>query len=397
MTEYFKRQPPPKEIHRHIEGFQSWLEIDLDSISHNLDAIKSRTRVEIIPCVKSNAYGHGIAGSVAYLEKKGITRVLVAKLWEAMHLRDSGINCGIINMDPLYAREQYEQIIERGVTQTLYHKESAFMLNKAAKKHNTIAEVWIKIDTGLGRVGVRWSEAVKLIKYINTLPHLKIEGIFSTLSENNELDQVQVKRLKDIDKALNQQGINIKTKSIASSNAIFHKPYSYLNAVRPGLMLFGMYPEESDKGHGIELKQSLCFKARLEHVKWVNKGEALTYSRRFIAKKRMKVGTVHIGYSDGYPRGLTKKGIVKVEGKIKQVLGTVSVNHFLVDLDDTEAKIGDIIEVISTKGDNDAGKLAELAGIMTYSLTNQMNILIPRVYLENGKAVALFQPKLIEE
>jgi alanine racemase len=396
MTEYFKRQPSTKEIHRRIEGFQSWLEIDLDSISHNLEAIKEKTRVEVIPCVKSNAYGHGIIGSVAYLEKKGITRVLVAKLWEAKQLRESGINIGIINMDPLYTKEQYEQIVKLGATQTIYHKESAKMLNAASKKHDTITETWIKIDTGLGRVGVRWNEAVKLIKHINTLPHLKIEGIFSTLSEANELDQTQVKRLKDIDNELNQQGIHIKTKSIASSNAIFHKPYSYLNAVRPGLMLFGMYPEETDKGHEINLKQSLCFKARLEHIKWVEKGEALTYSRRFIAQKRMKVGTVHIGYSDGYPRNLTKKGLVKVEGKIKRVLGTVSVNHFLVDLDETNAKIGDIIEAISNKGDNDAGKVAELAGIMTYSLANQMNILIPRVYLEKGEPVALYQPKLVE-
>ena len=218
-----------------------------------------------------------------------------------------------------------------------------------------------------------------------------------TLSEDDELDRIQVKRLKDIDKKLTQQDIQIKTKSIASSNAIFHKPYSYLNAVRPGLMLFGMYPEESDKGHEIELKQSLCFKARLEHVKWVAKGEALTYSRRFIANKRMKVGTVHIGYSDGYPRGLTKKGLVRVEGKIRKVLGTVSVNHFLVDLGGTEAKIGDVIEAISNKGDNNAGNVADLAGIMTYSLANQMNILTPRVYIEKGEPVALFQPKLIEQ
>ena len=162
-------------------------------------------------------------------------------------------------------------------------------------------------------------------------------------------------------------------------------------------MLFGMYPEEDDIGQGIELRQSMAWKARLEHVKTVEKGESLTYSRRFVAPERMRVGTVHIGYSDGYPRGLTKKGIVRVGGKIKPVLGTVSVNHFLVDLKGTDLEPGDVIEPLSREGENNATNLANLAGIMTYSLANHMNMLTPRVYYLNGEPVALSKPRLCEE
>ena len=200
----------------------------------------------------------------------------------------------------------------------------------------------------------------------------------------------------DIEKECNEKGIDVGTKSIASSNAVFHKPYTYLDATRPGLMLTGFYPEEADLNHGITLKQSLCWKARIEHVKWVEKGEALTYSRRFVAPKPMKVGTVHIGYYDGYPRGLTQKGKVLVGEEIRDVLGTVSVNHFLVDLTDTDYEIGDVIEVISREGENSALNVANLAGIMTYSLGNGLHMLIPRVYFKDGKPVALTNPHLVE-
>ena len=128
----------------------------------------------------------------------------------------------------------------------------------------------------------------------------------------------------------------------------------------------------------------------------VEKGEALTYSRRFVAPKRMKVGTVHIGYYDGFPRGLTKKGKVRVGDTIKDVLGTVSVNHFLVDLSDTDFVVGDVIEPISRTGENNALNVANIASIMTYSLGNGLHMLTPRVYIQGGKPVALTNPRLVE-
>jgi alanine racemase len=161
-------------------------------------------------------------------------------------------------------------------------------------------------------------------------------------------------------------------------------------------MLLGVYPEEADMNQGIQLRQSLSLKARVEHVKWVEAGESLTYSRRFTAPKRMKVGTVHVGYSDGFPRGLTQKGRVRVGGEIKDILGTVSVNHFLVDLTGTGAEPGDVVEAVSREGENDVLSLSNLAGIMTYSLVNGLNMLTPRVYTERGVPVALYAPKLRE-
>jgi alanine racemase len=216
------------------------------------------------------------------------------------------------------------------------------------------------------------------------------------MSENDELDRLQVERMEKLRDELKRRGIKTGVTSMASSNAVFHKPYSYLDAVRPGLMLFGLYPEDEDRGHGIELRQSFRFMARIEHVKWVEAGESLTYSRRFTAPRRMRVGTLHIGYSDGYPRGLTQKGLVRVNGEVKPVLGTVSVNHVLVDLTGTDAGVGDAVETIGREGENSAHNLCRLAGIMTYTLMVGMSPLTPRVYYLGGELVTLSESRLTE-
>ena len=397
MNAYFGSQPTADQITRLTEGFQSWFEIDLDAIGHNIDQVKARTGGEIVPCVKSNAYGHGVVPVVAYMMGKGVKRVLVAKLHEALQLREAGLDVGIICIDPLFSDDQFETIAAMDITQTIYQLEPARRLNEAAEKLGKTVGIWIKIDTGLGRVGVRWNEADDFIQKVSKLDNLRIEGIFSTMSEDDELDRKQVQRMLDIEATANSRGIDVGTKSIASSNSVFHKDYTYLDATRPGLMLMGFYPEADDKGHGIELRQSLCWKARVEHVKWIEAGESLTYSRRFVADRKTKVGTVHVGYYDGFPRGLTKKGKVRVGDEIKPVLGTVSVNHFLVDLTGTDVEVGDIVEPISRAGENDALGVANLAGIMTYSLGNALNMLAPRVYTMKGVPVAVTRPKLVME
>ena len=398
MTEaYFARQPSPKEIEKRVQGYPSWLEIDLDAITHNLEQIRKRVMVEVVPCVKTNAYGHGLVPVVAHMMNQGVESFLVAKLWEAEQIRDAKLDCVVVSMDPLFSDENCEKVVKLGITQTVYQKATADKLNGAAAKIKSKALIWVKMDTGLGRVGVRWTEAVELIKYISRLPNLEITGLFSTMSENDELDKVQIERMKSVSGELDRLGIRYGVRSMASGQAVFHKPYTFLDAVRPGLMLFGFYPDPEDRNSGLDLRQAFALKARVEQVKWVDEGESLTYSRRFTAPKRMKVGTVHIGYSDGFPRGLTNKGLVKVGERIMAVLGTVSVNHFLVDLDGTDVDVGGVVEAIGREGENNAHNISELAGIMTYSLMVGLNPLTPRVYYRAGKPVAVSEPRLVEK
>ena len=393
FSEYLQDQPSQEEIKERVKGYSSWIEVNLDNIGFNLEQARKLSGAEIIPCLKKNAYAHGLAPVTGYLMSQGVKRVLVAKLWEARAIRKAGLGCGVINMDPIYTDDQYMWVVEQGISQTSYHKESAEKLSKAAVGLNKTAGVWVKVDTGLGRGGVNWANAPDLIQYIAGLPGLRVEGLFSTLLEDDE-DLKQIERLKQVKKTLTERGVDVPTLSIASSHGVFLRPESSLDAVRPGVMLFGWYPMPEARETGVELRQALCLKGRLEHVKWVEPGSPLTYGGAFVAPKRMKVGTMHMGYSDGYLRQLSKKGIVNVGGKICPIIGGVSINHLIVDLSGTDAEVGDVVETISLTGANDAHNLCEMAGVEPYQLAVWMSPITPRVYYMHGKPVALVEPEL---
>jgi len=393
---YFGSQPSSGEIEERVKGYASWLEIDLNRLGFNLEQVRNRTEVEVIPCVKTNAYGHGLVPVVAYLVRSGVGRVLVAKLWEAMQLRGAGLDCGVINMDPVFTEGQFDAVVENGFIQTVFSRSAADGVSGAAERWGREAEVFVKVDTGLNRVGVRHGEAADLVEYVQSLPGLRVGGLFSTFVESPEFDRVQLERMLAVDAELRRRGIEVPLRSMASSHDIFHFPESYLDAVRPGLMLYGVYPEPADRNAGLELRPVMAFKARLEHAKYIEAGESVTYSRRFVAPRRMRVGTVHAGYSDGYPRELMMKGSVRVGDVIKPVLGTVSVNHHIVDLDGTDADVGDVVELVSREGENTMERLCAIAGIEPYKFCVGLNPLTPRVYLEGGRPVALSEPRLVE-
>lgn len=393
---YFGSQPSSMEIEERVRGYVSWLEVDLDLLGFNLEQVRSRTGVEVIPCVKTNAYGHGLVPVVAYLLRRGVGRVLVAKLWEAMQLRRAGLDCGVINMDPVFTEGQFDAVVENGLIQTVFSRSAADGVSRAAQRLGREAEVFVKVDTGLNRVGVRHGEAADLVEYVQSLPELRVGGLFSTFVESPELDRVQLERMLAVDTELKRRGIEAPLRSMASSHDIFHFPESYLDAVRPGLMLYGVYPEPADREVGLELRPVMAFKARLEHAKYIEEGESVTYSRRFVAPRRMRVGTLHAGYSDGYPRELMMKGLIRVGGAIKPVLGTVSVNHHVVDLEGTNVEVGDVLELVSREGENTMERLCAIAGIEPYKFCVGLNPLTPRVYLEEGRPVALSEPRLME-
>ncbi len=388
---YFESQPSPEEIRGRIDGYPSWFEIDLDNLEHNLNQIKSRTSSRLIPCVKNNAYGHGLVPIVAHLEALGIERVLVVKLREALKLREAGIGLEIVNMDPLFARSSYKAVVEKGITHVVYTEDAARTLSEVASCNGMKAHVFVKIDTGLRRVGVKHDEAANFLELVSSLPGLEIDGIFSTLNQNEEQDKIQVKRLLQVEEEARNRGIDPGLRSLASSDAVLYKPDAHLDAVRPGMLLYGVYPTAKDLGSGIELKQALSFKARLEHAKWVDKGDSVTYWGRFTAPKRMRIGTVHVGFYDALPRELSNRGRVKIGDEFRSILGSVSLNHILVDLTDTGIERGDIVEVIGRGGENTVNAIADAAGWMTYSLLNHLNPLTPRVYLKKGEPVALLE------
>lgn len=240
-------------------------------------------------------------------------------------------------------------------------------------------------------MGVRHTEAAALIEEINGLPGVKVRGMFSTFQQRPEEDKVALRRLLAVDEELRRRGVKVEYRSMSSSDGVFHNPDGWLDVVRPGISLYGVYPESKDEASGLKLRQALQLKARVEYVKWVEEGESVTYWGRFVAPKRMRVGTLHLGFYDGIPREMANKGKVLVDGQIKQSLGSVSLNHYLVDLTGVKAEKGTEVTVIAEEGENSLYKTAETAGWMTYSLLNHLNPLMPRVYFRDEEPVALFE------
>jgi alanine racemase len=387
----FVAQPSPAEIASRMAGYGAWLEIDLDAIGRNLDRLRKRLApgTDVMPCVKNNAYGHGLLPVVAYLAERGVGRILAVRLREAEQIVDAGIPVRVLNMGPLFTDAQYDSVARRGIVQAVYTRDAAERLRDAAERVGAEAAVFVEIDTGLRRVGVWHEEAAELIERVAKLPGVKLEGIFSTLSQSAEQDPVQLARFLGVEAALRARGIDPGLRSLASSDATLHRPAAHLDLVRPGALLYGVYPEKKDLGAGLELEQALALKARVEHVKWVERGDSVTYWGRFVAPERMRVATLPLGFSDGLPRELANKARVQVAGRYQPSLGSVSLNHLVVDVTDVPAEPGDVVEVIGRRGENTLGRVAEAAGWMVYSLLNHLNPTTPRVYYRGGQPVAL--------
>jgi len=202
---------------------------------------------------------------------------------------------------------------------------------------------------------------------------------------------VQLDRFLAVEAALRARGIDPGLRSLASSDGTLHRPAAHLDLVRPGALLYGVYPEKKDLGSGLALEQALALKARIEHVKWVERGDSVTYWGRFVAPERMRIATLPLGFSDGLPRELANKARVLVGGRYQPSLGSVSLNHLVVDVTDVPAEPGDVVEVIGRRGENTLGRVAETAGWMVYSLLNHLNPTTPRVYYRGGRPVALIE------
>lgn len=387
-NDYFAAQPSPSEIKEKMKGYSSWLEIDLDNLGHNLDQIRGHVGVTVMAVVKNNAYGHGLIPVTAYLESRGVEWCMVAKLYEALKIRGAGLKLDILNMDVLFTEGQYDSVVGNDITQCVYIKDGADKLSEAAAKLGVDAKVFIKVDTGLNRIGVRHTEAAEFIKYVHNLKGVNVLGMFSTFQQNAE-DAKMLAKLLAVDEKLRAKGIEVPIKSMASTDATFHKPDGWLDLVRPGMSLYGVYPEKKDLSAPVDLKQVLSFKARIEYVKLVGRGEGVTYWGKFIAPKDMTIGTIHAGFYDGIPRELANVGRILVDGKYKSSLGSVSLNHYLVDLDDVEAQKGTVVEIIGREGENTLSKTAETAGWMVYSLLNHLHMNTPRVYFRGGEPIAL--------
>jgi alanine racemase len=358
-------------------------EVSLENVRFNFSQLKYRVKVPVMAVVKANAYGHGLVETSRALEKAGTHSLMVGKLEEAVVLRQAGIGCPVLNFGPFDRRDGGE-VVRLKISQAVFTAEAAYLEEAAAAAGGT-ASVHVDIDTGMGRTGASPEEALPLIEKIASFPHVRIEGICTTLTEDPAFDKEQLRRFLEVCAAAKARGISLGLRHAASSAAVFYSPEFYLDMIRPGITLYGYYPNAQAKASGaLGLKPALKLSARVSFIKELAPGESYSYLRAYKAESRTRVATVGIGYSDGYPFLLGGKVEALIRNKKFPVLEAITANHTMVGLGfDREVRVGDEVTLIDP--DRRAGlaadDLAGLTGIADYKIVIGLNPLLPRTYL----------------
>jgi alanine racemase len=365
------------------EFFDPWLEINLNHIAWNLSQIRHLVNPRpVMAVIKANAYGHGLVEVARFLEQQNIRFLAVGKVQEALQLRESGVKTSILNFGP-FSNQDVEQLVRLNISQSVYADNVTFLADAAHKLHQK-AKVHIKIDTGLGRVGVPYYQALSFIEKVAAMSDIAIEGIFTTFTEDEDFDKIQLERFLQVCDAAKEQGINVGLRHAASSAALLSFPQAHLDMVRPGITIYGHYPSDKEyQARKIDLKPAMTLKTRVMYVKILRPGDSVSYHRKFTAQKETQVATLPIGYSDGYPHQVADRGEVIIWGRRHPIIAAVTANHTTVNVTGAnDVKIGDEAVLIGKQEESQitAEEVADWIGTSVYKIVIGMNPLLPRVY-----------------
>ncbi|KGK87309.1 alanine racemase [Clostridium sp. HMP27] len=374
-----------------------WAEINLDNLAHNIKEIIRVTKAkEIIGVVKADAYGHGALDIAPTLLENGVTRLAVAVLNEAVELRRGGIQCPIMILG-YTPPNLLDLLIKYDIEQTVYSYDLAKEISDKAIEGSKIAKIHIAFDSGMGRIGfLPREEDISEVERISKLPNIKIDGIYSHFSTADEKDKnytyEQLKKFNWFYNILQERGIQINIRHIANSAAIIDMPETHFEAVRPGVILYGYYPSEEVDKTKVYLKPVMSLKTNIVHLKKVPIGEYISYGRKFKTERESIIGTLPVGYADGYTRSLGEEAKVIINGKLVPVVGRICMDQCMVDLTNVpDVNLGD--EVILMGEDSEskmtADELASILGTINYEVLCMISRRVPRVYVKDKKVIKI--------
>ncbi len=366
---------------------KTWAEIDLAAVRFNIKSIQKKLgkNIELMAIVKCNAYGHGAIEVSRQTLNLGVKALGVSSLYEGIELRDIFKDIPIIVLSAGMSG-QAEEFVEYSLSPVVCTWQMTNALADAARKRGTRAKVHIKVDTGMGRIGVWHERADEFTRQVHKMPDIEIEGIcshFATSDEQN-LDFAK-QQFEWFNRCLEKiKDLPISFKHISNTGAIFNLPEAHLNMVRPGLSIYGVSPSEYVKGTE-NLRPALSLKTKVAFLKTIPKGRTLSYARTYKTEKEMKAATLPVGYGDGYPLALSNKGYVLIRGKKARILGAVTMDQIMVDVTDIkDVKTEDIAVLIGKQGAEEitATEIARMAGTIPYEIFTSINKRVQRVYLD---------------
>jgi alanine racemase len=365
----------------------AWLEIDLSAIRHNLSVVRRHVGadVAIIAIVKCNAYGHGAPAVAQAALEGGATTLAVAIVEEGLELRDAGLTAPVLVLGAT-TPDEAATCVARDLTPAVTYPEFALALAEAARQAGRRASCQVKIDSGMGRQGVRTEHVRALGEILRGLPELEVTGVFShfaSASANPTFSGEQLRAFLAAVPVLEAAlGHAIPLRHTCASSGIILYPDAWLTGVRPGVLMYGVFCE-NDNEELEGTRPALSWKARISHIKELDAGDTVGYSRACTLTRPTRAAILGLGYGDGYPRTLSGNADVLMGGRRCPVLGRVSMDCTVVDVTDVPgAEVGQEAVLIGMQGDQEitAGEIATRAGTVVQEIVARLGARLPRVY-----------------
>ncbi len=368
----------------------SWVEIDLASIRHNVRTIKQFLGPgrHLWAVVKANAYGHGAVATAAAALEAGADGLAVSCLNEAAELRmDAGIRAPLLVLAPGEPRAA-AWIVRLDILQTACYDAMVEALSRAAQRLDKPARVHLKVDTGMGRLGLRPERAAEFARFITEAPGLRLEGVFSHLataeSDDPAYAQLQFERFDTVVRELSAAGIAPGLRHLANSAATLRFPAMLLDGVRAGLLVYGIRPDAPGLAP-LDLRPAMTWKTRLSFLHRLPPGCCVSYGCTYVTERECLVGVLPLGYADGYPRRASNRSRVLLRGRMCPVIGVVCMDHLMIDASAVpDAEVDDEVILLGRQGNSaiTPNQLAEWAGTVVHEVPTVIGHRVKHVYLD---------------
>ena len=369
----------------------AWVEVNLSNLDYNIKSIQSKIgpKCKMAGVIKADAYGHGAVKVAGVLRANGVNTFAVATLEEAVKLRNAGFILEEIIVlgltpDPLIA-----PIIEHRLSPVVSTYENAEAISKAAAREGIIIKGYVAVDTGMGRIGMcpEDSTIVSTFKMIDKLPNFQIQGVFSHFATADHADKTyafaQEQRFSVLCKKLANAGFKIPIHVIANSAATMEMVSTHNEMVRPGIILYGLYPSDQVDRRQLDIKPVMSVKANIVELKKVPAGTTVSYGRTFTARRDSIIATIPLGYADGLPRNYSTKGKVIVNGVVAPIAGTINMDMTMIDVTSVPyVRCGDEVTIMGRDGavEITADYIATQLGTINYEIATSFGLRLPKVY-----------------
>jgi alanine racemase len=360
----------------------------LGAIAHNVREIRNLigpTR-GLMVMVKADGYGHGATAVARTALENGATWLGIALPEEGWVLRQAGIKCPILILGPILP-EQVPLALEADLAVAVFNWDLAKALNAESTRRAKTAVVHLKVDTGMGRLGIPADKAILFMEALRGLDHIEIQGIYTHFATADQEDKSftyhQMRTFDEVCQAAEARGIFFQLRHLSNTAAILDLPETYQELVRPGIMVYGVYPSEAVR-RTIALHSAMSWKTRVAFIRDLRPGDSVSYGRTFVARRPTRVAGLVVGYADGFPLLLSNRGEVLIRGAKAPVVGAICMDMTMVDVTHIpEAALGDEVVLFGRQGDAVIAveELAQRIGSISYEILCGIGARVPRVYI----------------